>query len=263
MKPVTKFHYLLLFLVGFFTFVQGETLKEEVRKEIAFSPGGMLSLENTNGNIVVEGWDESRFSLIAEKKVRADNEQDARKAMEHLRVEIDETESEIRVKTKLPREGNGVLDWIFGDHVSSTVNYTVYVPRETSLDIISTNGRIDVSAVEGKIQLKSTNGEITAKDIGGEIRAHTTNGSIEIEMVSLDPGEEAEISTTNGEIKLYLPEDTGAHIRAKTTNGSIKTDFHIPVEGKYNSKRAEGDLKGGGAEIILRTVNGSISIRKL
>ncbi len=263
MKPVTKFHYLLLFLVGLLTFSQGETLKETVKKEIAFSPGGMLSLENTNGSIVIEGWDEARCSLIAEKKVKANNERDARKAMERLKVNIDESENEIRVKTRLPGNGNGILGWIFGDHVSSTVDYTVYVPRQTSLKINSTNGEINVSAVEGNIRLETTNGEINAKDIGGEVRAHTTNGDIEIEIVSIAPSEDVEIGTTNGSIKVYLPEDVGAHIRAKTTNGSIKSDFHIPVKGKYNSKKAEGDLNGGGAEIILRTVNGSIKIRKL
>jgi DUF4097 and DUF4098 domain-containing protein YvlB len=91
------------------------------------------------------------------------------------------------------------------------------------------------------------------------VRAHSTNGPVEAEV--LDLREEITLGTTNGALRLRLPDGTGADLDASTTNGSIRldADTNLVPEGRRKN-RLRGDLAGGGPSVRLRTTNGSISI---
>src|SRR5262249_2933747 len=57
----------------------------------------------------------------------------------------------------------------------------LYVPRQSSLDIVTSNAGIQVSGVVGPMRLMTSNGAIAVESAGGsEIHAHTTNGRIEL-----------------------------------------------------------------------------------
>jgi hypothetical protein len=45
-------------------------------------------------------------------------------------------------------------------------------------------------------------------------------------------------------------------------NGSITTDFPLTVQGKWGPRKAHGTIGGGGRELSLETVNGSVELRK-
>ena len=79
---------------------------------------------------------------------------------------------------------------------------------------------------------------------------------------SIDVNEDMKLRTTNGGISLALPADVQATLSARTTNGSVSTDFPVTVQGTFRKNRLEGDLNGGGANLDLKTTNGSIKIRE-
>lgn len=45
-------------------------------------------------------------------------------------------------------------------------------------------------------------------------------------------------------------------------NGSLHTDFPLTVSGRFDARHLHATLGAGGREIRLRTVNGSIDLRK-
>ncbi|HFE63005.1 MAG TPA: hypothetical protein ENK14_01145 [Caldithrix sp.] len=237
------------------------TLEEKFKKQIEFSPGGFISLENTNGRIEVEGWDKDMVMIEAGKQVKASSRRKAEHYMDQVKIEINRVGDELIITTRLPKShGGGLLDWIFGDHVSTSVQYKLFVPRKSDLKLETTNGAVYLTDVSGRIRLETTNGKIRAGQISGRVNAETTNGSVKVEFDEVDPESDMEFHTTNGSIKVYLPADVRCTVRAKTTNGSIETDFPLEVRGKYNSKRLRGDINGGGPRLDLRTTNGCIKI---
>lgn len=236
------------------------TLRESFDRTLPLREGGRIVLENTNGKILVEGWDQDEVSVRAEKIVKAGSRDEAAKIMKRVRIDVEAEEDRVAIYTHIPRRKDGFWDWILGDRVQVTVEYHLRVPKRLLLNVETVNGGVTVRSVRGTIQVASTNGGVRIHEAGGQIEVRTTNGGIEAEIVELAEREDMDFKTTNGGIRVYFPEDLRAYVEAKTTNGSVTTDFPVEVRGEVSGKRFEGTINGGGGRIQLKTTNGSIKI---
>ena len=59
-----------------------------------------------------------------------------------------------------------------------------------------------------------------------------------------------------------MPPTANANIAASVVNGSIRPDFPLTVTGVLSDKKINGKLNNGGPELSLKTVNGSIHLRR-
>jgi DUF4097 and DUF4098 domain-containing protein YvlB len=258
--PDIKFLLLLLFLGTIVAFSQ--TLEEVFTRTIPFKSEGLISLENMNGNIEIEGWDKEEFYLEAEKRVKADNHRDAEEVMAQVEIVVDEGVDEISIRTRVPQKSGGFWDWIFGDHISVSINYMLRLPQKCHLRIDNTNGSIEIENVEGVIHLETTNGKIRAREIGGKVEAFTTNGSIRSDITAIAADGDIQLTTTNGNIQISLSPNAAFDLRARTTNGTINTDFPVNISGKFIGSRVSGLVNGGGPLVYLETTNGNIDVEE-
>jgi len=263
----------LIFSILFFSILSlgnlfARELEETFKKTIPVKGATLLTLENRNGDIEIRSWDNEEVQIVAYKKVRANNLEQAEELMEHLVIDIREHSDEIEVITEYPDRGRGkdggFFSWLMGDWGNSgySVHYEVLVPAKFDLNLESTNGRIEVVNCQGRMRLNTTNGKIIAEDIKGSIRCKTTNGSIKASFLKVEEDDEMSFSSTNGSIRLYLPGEINAEIKAKTTNGSINCD--LPIRERYgrSKKSLEAVINDGGMYIYLNTTNGSIHIQE-
>ncbi len=246
--------------------------KEVIERTVAFSPGGRLTIVNVNGDITIESWDRHEVKMKAEKRARAENEDEARMLLEKTTVQFDQTVNGIDIRTDAPKKP--------GRNRNVSVAYTVTVPRAIDLDLKTVNGRVDVDDVSGAVDAKTTNGRIGLTAIVGAIQARTTNGNIELSdllgpvetkttngkiKVALsgtgDEPHDIRAKTTNGGIEVTLPKGLKARLKASTVNGRIETDFPVTVTGRFG-KSVDGVINGGGRLIQLKTVNGSIQLKE-
>lgn len=234
-----------------------DTAQENFEQSYAFSAGQRLSVENTNGDIVVEAWNGNEILVRATKRVKARGGS-ADDRLAELRIEVQVDARGVEIGTVYPRRSGGFFNW---NEVSASVEYRIQVPRDADLELRTVNGEIEVSEVAGEIRLRSTNGGISVTDAAGSVNAATTNGGIQVELDRVSDAR-MEFETTNGGIRLDLPSGIRASVVARTTNGTIETDFPISVRGEFRRTRLEGDINGGGPAIELRTTNGSIRIRE-
>lgn len=267
-----KYSIKLLALISFSFFLACNLIAREIeetfKKNIKVESTTRLTVENRNGNIEVSTWDRDEVGITAIKKVRAGSKDDVSKLMEHLQIEISIDHDEIEVITKYPnsrgkRRSDSFFGWMMGEssNISYSVSYEIKVPEKFDLDLNSTNGRVEVEGTNGRMRLETTNGKILGNKVKGSARCSTTNGSINVSFLDVIENDEMDFTSTNGSIKIYLPEDTKAEIKAKTTNGSIKCD--LPVTEKYgrSKKQMNADINGGGdLSIYIKTTNGSIKI---
>lgn len=247
--------FAVLVLIG--TAAQAETVQDTIEKTLPFAAGSRLEVSNTNGDIEVTTWDRDEIGIEARKKVKARDDDRAREAFENLKVVINDTAGGVTIQTEYPK-GKG--SWWGG--TSSSVSYSIQVPERADLLLDTVNGKIVVERVHGEIELETTNGGITAKDTGGSVSARTTNGSINVDLKEVTADEDMSFRTTNGSITLSMPGDMKANLSARTTNGSVQTDFPITIQGTFRKNRLDGEINGGGADIELKTTNGSIRIRE-
>jgi len=238
-----------------------ETLRESFNKTYSVKSGSNLILSNVNGNVEVGVWNRPEVRVIAEKKIEGKPDY-VRKAMSQVKIEVQQSGGSLQVKTRMPKDGDGVWSWLAGEHVSTNVNYRIQVPQNMNLTVATVNGRIAVLGVHGLIELETTNGAIQTSQTAGSLKAETTNGSINAELTSVSPGRSMTLETTNGGISVMVPGTMHADVEARTTNGRISSDLPITVQGKIMKNSLSGKLNGGGPELILRTTNGGIDIRK-
>lgn len=234
------------------------TLEGSFDRTFDVRPGSRVTLKNTNGHIVVRGWDQPRVQIHAHKRVESRDAKLARETFDALKIEPTPSSNGLDIDTVYPRREQGFFDWIAGTNVNMSVDYELTVPRMTDLRVDNTNGSIDISNVRGSTRVVNTNGHIELLQGAGDIDAETTNGGIRAELLEIT-GKPIRLETTNGRISVALPRSLAANVDAATTNGSIKTDLPITTtEISRNSLR--GTINGGGSELHLRTTNGSISI---
>ena len=142
------------------------------------------------------------------------------------------------------------------------VSYDVWVPSASNLDLKASNGSIAVETVRGQIHFQTLNGSVHLNEVGGDVEGSTTNGSLLIDVAGSGwSGNGLRAQTTNGSVRLNLPENFSAQVQASTVNGRIKVDFPITLSGEVG-KTMSFQLGGGGPLIEAKTVNGSVHISR-
>jgi putative adhesin len=140
------------------------------------------------------------------------------------------------------------------------VEFTVRVPAGVRFVGRSVNGGVDIKDVAADAEAYTVNGgvDVTAS---GNVRAETVNGSIRARAGKADWRGTASFETVNGSIAVELPETTDADLDAKTVNGGIDSDFQLS-DSRRDRRSLSGTIGNGGRSLQLRTVNGSIQIRR-
>ena len=125
----------------------------------------------------------------------------------------------------------------------------------------TSNGRIIIDGMEGDADVKTSNGSIEIKRMRGAVSAASSNGSISFEG-EMPEGSANKFETSNGSVKVKLRGDFGARLTAKTSNGRARTNlpnFTAHTQGRGN---IEGTIGDGSGELDIRTTNGSINIEQ-
>lgn len=144
-----------------------------------------------------------------------------------------------------------------------SVHFTVRVPAGVRADLRTVNGAVEVRGATAEVVARTTNGSIRAESDGGPVSARTVNGSIDARMRSIGEARDLDFSTTNGSVTVEMPAALGAEVEMSTVNGRVNTEFPVTVSGRIDPKRLRATIgSGGGPRVRLRTVNGSVDLRR-
>src|SRR6188508_279748 len=135
---------------------EGPEQIEKVSQTYKVGDGAALDLSHLAGDIRVTGGTGSEIKVDATKRVRHRDPEQAKRLLEALRVDINNFNGRIEVRTLYPRRGS------FGNNVSASVDYVISVP------------------VGASVSLKSISGDISVTNVKGEVRAETTSGDVNI-----------------------------------------------------------------------------------
>lgn len=217
-----------------------------------------VSLENVNGDVRIEVWDQAEVRVQAEKFASSEE------LLDELEIEINASQESVRIDTHYPYR-HSFFGWFsFGSNGHYRVEYTLTVPRETELDSIDlVNGDLVVMGVQGGMEAELVNGDIIATGIDGDLRLSTVNGSIRTEFEAMENVGRIKLESVNGKIKLLLPSEASASVHVETLNGSLRNDFGLEVhKHKYVGADMRGEIGDGEVDVTIETVNGGIEIRR-
>ena len=211
---------------------------------------GAVTAETSNGSVSVTGERRSDVLVRALVFARARSAERAREIAREITVSTSGT-----IKATGPRSYNRE-----GWHV----NFRIQAPNGTDLNLTSSNGSLSASDVRGRMRLRTSNGSIRLMDVGGDVEADTSNGSVNATLSGTKwDGTGLSIHTSNGSVRLTVPENYNARLVAGTNNGSINVGFPVTVQGNLRRGRdIDTTLGSGGPTISVRTSNGSVRLER-
>jgi DUF4097 and DUF4098 domain-containing protein YvlB len=222
----------------------------EVREFTVAATSGTLEVSGTNGGISVEGESRGDVRILAKVVATAETEQRARA----IAGAVDLKPTLERVQAEGPRNLQNREGW--------SVSYRISVPRALNLSLRTSNGGITIREVESQVTFRTSNGGVKLIGVSGDVRGQTSNGGVDIDLVGTAwIGEGLDIETSNGGVKIAVPENYSARLEARTENGGVNADYPGIVQDR-RGRDINVQLGSGGAPIKIRTSNGGVRVTR-
>lgn len=223
---------------------------EDFSQTYDLAADGRISLENINGDVVIEGWDQSKVQVSYVKKASS------QEGLDRVEVMIDSSSTGIEISTEY-KKGDG------GWNSNGSVDFILRVPHGARIDAVElVNGDLVLGQLSGEVTVEVVNGDVEASGMSGRVEIDSVNGSTDVVFDRLGADQRIELSAVNGPVSVTLPADVDADLSAETVHGGIENDFGLTVDkGRYVGSSLRGTLGSGGARIELENVNGSIAVR--
>jgi DUF4097 and DUF4098 domain-containing protein YvlB len=220
----------------------------EVRP-ISWPAGGPIHVDaRPNGGVRITGGGQG-VSGSARLQAQADTEADA----QALAGQVVIATSGGILRAEGPKPANG-RSW--------SVSFVLSVPQQSDIEVECVNGPVALEGVSGRIRATTTNGPVSLKDLGGSVQAHATNGPVTVSLSGSSwNGNGLDVETTNGPMKVSIPDGYSAQLDVATSNGP----FHVGIPGvaqgdTTRSHALNAPIGAGGATIRAHTTNGPLSV---
>jgi hypothetical protein len=216
-------------------------------REVTVRAQGVLAVDaSPNGGIRVTGTDRKDVLVQATVHAWGDSENDARAIVGQVVVLTDGA-----VHAEGPTQ-NGHKGW--------SVSYEVFAPRDTDLKLETRNGGIAIANVNGKLDFEAQNGGVKLDGLAGNVHGRATNGGVDVTLTgSRWEGETLDVRTTNGGVRMRVPENYSARLETGTVNGGVNIDFPVLVQGRIG-RAISTTLGNGGALVRAETTNGGVRV---
>jgi hypothetical protein len=144
----------------------------------------------------------------------------------------------------------------------SSVEFTVRIPQGVKLEVTSVNGGLEVRGATSEVVARTVNGSVRAETEGGPVSARTVNGSIDARMSTVGDARDLSFESVNGSVSVAMPQSLGAEVELSTVNGRVNTEFPITISGRIDPKRLRATIGDGSRRVRMKTVNGSVTLRR-
>lgn len=231
---------------------------------------GQLVVDHIKGSIYVSGY-EGDFVIVdasfRQNKILQNNEGKntglKKIASAMIQLTAQEIDNEVVVATNSHKH---------------TIDLHIRLPRHFSLKLKTYhNGEIHIQHVSGEMEITNINGDVHLEEVSGSAVVNTIDGDILADFIGVTPEMPMAFTSVEGKIDVTFPTHIETTVKMKTDNGEILSDFDVDVEKRKSqidkSSRTgvnritleewtHGNINGGGPIILLKSLEGSITIRK-
>lgn len=255
-----------------------------------------LSFKDVDGDLALTASTEKTVEIRTRIESLSMDQKLSKRLLEETKIDVSQRGNNIDINILYPRLR--AFFFPLRDYRRLKVSSEIAVPPQTNLTIRLVDGEanikgkfqevnlttVDGSAwleeIEGKLNLKTVDGRITVRQGKGQVEAHSVDGDILLRgkfeplrvettdgdiSVELEPGtpinNPCSLSTVDGDIELFLPEEISADLLLETGDGSVRCDVALIFTETAGKRKLSGRLNQGGSLISLRTVDGLIWVK--
>jgi len=244
---------------------------EQLRVPLS-SPGrpGMLIVNHGRGSVSVSGYDGDAVVVRAALSGSSEAEGPDAAAKGLKRITAGET--------RLSAEESDNTVTVLSNSAAKTIDLEILVPRRFNLKLsVKDNGAVRVSGVAGDMEINNLNGPVELDRLAGSALVNTVDGDLTCRFERIVPGLPLAFTSVYGKIDVTFPAGADLTVKMKTDQGAIFSDFDIATdERKSLSEPSEkaggrrisledwttGRIGRGGTEVLLKSYEGNIYIRK-
>jgi len=118
---------------------------------------GTVVVDTRVGDLTIEGWDQARVEIEAEKVVRATSEAKAKRLYEQIKIELKENDEEVRLRVIFPPR----RPWrLFRGATKLSVNFRIRMPVEASLAVRCVDGDLRIRGIAGRQEVRVNYGNV-------------------------------------------------------------------------------------------------------
>jgi hypothetical protein len=245
-----------------------ETVKGDVQVRNEYSPteirdiDGAVTASTTESSIVVEKVSKPVVIDARGSQVTVQNVAAALKVTaSHRRVKITDAESTVTLDT---RYSSGIeLSNIKGNvEITSNSDRVNADDLRGAFKARGTGSSFRINTVAGPVEIATTHKEVIVNDFSASCKVTNEYADVTLASGSLPKGD-IEVHNRNGEIGLFLPEESAFQIEARTRDGRIVSNFPglEPAEAGGERGRLQGRVRTGGPKIVLETEYSNIHVR--
>jgi len=232
--------------------------RNEFHQVVALDPGGTISLDSSNGDIEIRGWDKNEVEITAEDDwSRAYSRRTWSTGWGGVsgpKIEVDKIENFVKIRTRI----SGREDEI------RSVHFYLNVPRSVNLrDIRGKVGDILIADLYGKVRADLEDGNIKIENFSGSLDLSLGSGTVETEILDLRPDDDIRITVREGPVTLFLQPEVNARIEASAINGTVTAEFDLGQP--LPAKKVSGLIgaKTEAAAVSVTALNGNIRLNKV
>ncbi len=243
----------------------------QLRRRLSY--GGTVTIVGApEGSIKIEGWPRSEVEIIADIELHAATEEDLNLLATVNAFVLDEDPNHLRVLT------TGTHDKVFMRRVAKKfpknllglpwkIDYRIFVPVSTDLEINAGRGQLKLSGVEGAINISGTESDATVTSSGGTVIANIGSGKVLLTIpVRSWRGGGADVRIGAGELKVDLATGFNGDIDADILRTGKIEDSFGELESREKPGLTERTIRaraGAGGAFFKFTVGvGTITFRK-
>jgi len=222
--------------------------RDTLSRQFPLQRGGRVTLETTQGDIIVQTWNRDLVDVRAERT--ADSDED----LALVPVDIRSAPDQLDISSRVPA---------YAPDLRVRVDYRLRVPAQADLKRIQTDrGRVEITNLAGRAIVRVVNGAFRLRGFSGILDASTVNGEIDAVVARVNPGDFIKLETYNGDIRLRLPDGLRAHYALRTFNGRIESDVPLTVRNTFGPEVVHETNDVEEPLVRLTSVNGSISLTR-
>ena len=242
---------LMLGLLLILPLLAREKYEEKFERTEKLARDGTVMVSNVSGDIKFLVWKEEKVKIEAVKLASGATEAKARENADKVTIEVKVEPGLVRVETRYPESRK----W-FGSDSNVSVDYTIWIPDQSSIDSKSVSGDVRVERAGGPVRVSAVSGSVTvmggkktvsAKAVSGDIRVMGAEADCELSSVSGD----IQISQVRGSVEaevvsgtIRLQDITEARkVSAKSISGTVEYRGQVVPAGSYRFSSHSGDVK--------------------
>ena len=265
----------LFLLMGMNLFAQNYNLTKSYDKSFALKDHTEVSLMNKYGDIQIIHWDKDSVRIQVKVEVNSHKEAKAEKLFQAIQINFKSTNFYVHAETELIGKNsvwNEITDktkQIFNAKTTSNINYTVYLPNSTKLNMQNKYGHIFMGDYVGELNIEMSNGDLKAHHIKGKSKLKVSfgdlfiyrieNAYLETTYAEAEIGQIAYLETNTSTSKFYIEELEELNIFSSHDKYYIGQLSKISGKGRFSLIR----IKNLDQEINLKMEFGALHLRGL